>query len=157
MTPPLVIRTARASDAKAIADFNVFLALETEHQRLDPDTVRAGVEAVLNDPGKGMYFVAESDGRVVGQCSITFEWSDWRNGMFWWLQSVYIESIWRRQGVFHALFEHVRQAAVAAGIIGLRLYVEDENISAQTVYQRRGMTRARYQVFEMMLKPGPPG
>jgi GNAT superfamily N-acetyltransferase len=151
------IRPARASDAEVIADFNIRLALETEHLRLDSATVRAGVEAVLSDPAKGVYFVADSGEQTIGQCSITYEWSDWRNGMYWWLQSVYVEPAWRRRGTFRALFDHVHSAARAAGAVGLRLYVERDNTSAQIVYERHGLAATRYVVFERLLKPGPPG
>jgi GNAT superfamily N-acetyltransferase len=153
---PLLCRSAGPADAQIIAEFNIRLALETEGLRLDPQTILAGVQAVLADPGKGTYFVAETDGRIVGQCSVTCEWSDWRNGMFWWLQSVYVDAEGRRRGVFTALFDHVlaaARAARAARVIGVRLYVEKDNRPAQTVYERRGMTRTRYDVFELMLEP----
>ena len=147
-----------------VTEFNLRLAWETEHKRLDPGVVGAGVAAVLGDARKGIYFVAElapgAEGpegggpgsRVVGQCSVTYEWSDWRNGDFWWLQSVYVAAPWRRRGVFQALFEHVRQAAAAAGAVGLRLYVEENNEAAQATYRRHGMTRTAYQVFERELR-----
>ena len=152
-----VVRSARSSDARAITHFNVRLAWETEHQQLDPITVQAGVEAVLGDRAKGEYFVAEANDQVVGQCSVTYEWSDWRNGMYWWLQSVYVDGPWRQRGTFRDLFEHVRRTAHSAGAVGLRLYVAKTNLVAQAVYQRRGMVRAGYEVFEVMLKPGPRG
>lgn len=145
------IRTARPEDAPTIADFNQRLAWETEHRQLEPAVIRAGVEAVLRDPAKGVYFVAEAEGRVIGQCSVTYEWSDWRNGNLWWFQSVYVEAGWRAKGVFRALFEHVRRSAVAAGVVGLRLYVEGDNAAAQAVYTRQGMARTGYQVFECEL------
>jgi GNAT superfamily N-acetyltransferase len=151
------IRPAQRSDAGVIAEFNIQLALETEHLRLDPSTVRAGVEAVLSHPAKGVYFLADIGEHTVGQCSITHEWSDWRNGMYWWLQSVYVKPAWRRRGTFRALFDHVHSAAAAAGAVGLRLYVERDNIPAQVVYQRHGLAATRYVVFERMLKAGPPG
>jgi GNAT superfamily N-acetyltransferase len=109
------------------------------------------VRALLEDPAKGLYFVAEEAGQVVGQVMITFEWSDWRNGMFWWLQSVYVREEFRGQGVFRALFEHVRQlAGQQAGVCGLRLYVERENERAKAAYERQGMTNAGYEVFEVV-------
>jgi GNAT superfamily N-acetyltransferase len=152
MSDDIHIRSARWGDAEAIASFNVQLALETEHLRLDPAVVRAGVEAVLKDADKGVYFVAEAQGRIVGQCSITCEWSDWRNGVFWWLQSVYVEPAWRRRGAFKALYNHVLGAAEMAGVVGLRLYVDQENVPAQAVYQRQGLNPTRYLVFERPLK-----
>ena len=153
---PVTIRPARPTDAAVVIDFNLRLAWETEHRRLDPGVLGAGVAAVLADIRKGVYFVAEAGGgsggepaRVVGQCSVTYEWSDWRNGDFWWLQSVYVDADWRRQGVFRALFDHVRAAAVASRAAGLRLYVEENNVSAQATYRRHGMHPTAYRVFEI--------
>jgi GNAT superfamily N-acetyltransferase len=109
----------------------------------------AGVAAGLADPGKSVYFLAEEDGTAVGQMMYTTEWSDWRNGWFWWIQSVYVRPEARRRGVFRALFEHVHQAARAdERVIGLRLYVERENHVAQKTYQNMGMESAGYLVFE---------
>ena len=154
MPAPLTIRSARAEDAELIARFNELLAWETEHRRLAPATIRDGVRAVLADRAKGEYFVAvTAEGRVVGQCSVTYEWSDWRNGNLWWLQSVYVDADWRGKGVFAQLFEHVRESAKAVGAAGLRLYVEGENHTAQAVYHRRGMSRTNYQVFEVEFGP----
>lgn len=157
MSSDCQIRPARPSDAPVIADFNARLAWETEHLRLDPCTVAAGVEAILQDPAKGLYFLAESRGAVIGQCSVTGEWSDWRNGLFWWLQSVYIDQAHRGRGVFRLLFEHVRRTALATGAIGLRLYVEQENLAAQDTYRKVGMNRTRYEVFEMAFGANPSG
>lgn len=146
----IAIRRAVPTDADFIARGNVAMALEAEHKRLDPDTVRAGVQAVLDDPGKGRYFVAEADGRVVGQLMITFEWSDWRNGIFWWIQSVYVLPDARRRGVFQALFAHLDCLARAdRTVCGIRLYVERENDRAQAAYRRCGMSDAGYDVMEV--------
>jgi ribosomal protein S18 acetylase RimI-like enzyme len=107
------------------------------------------VAAVLADPHKGLYFVAEDDVQVVGQVCLTYEFSDWRNGWMWWIQSVYVRPEYRRQGVFRALYEHVYQSAVAdPEVIGLRLYVERDNHGAQEVYKRLGMERTGYLVLE---------
>lgn len=145
------IREAQPDDAAVIAEYNIRLARETEGRELPAATLLAGVRALLEDPSKGLYFVAEEAGQVVGQVMITFEWSDWRNGMFWWLQSVYVREESRGQGVFRALFEHVRQlAGQQAGVCGLRLYVERENERAKAVYERQGMTNAGYEVFEVV-------
>jgi GNAT superfamily N-acetyltransferase len=103
-------------DADILARFNVELAKESENLALDPARVKAGVEALLRDPAKGTYFVAEAGGAVVGQLLITHEWSDWRNGDFWWLQSVYVRSDFRRRGVFQALFDHVLASAKRQGM-----------------------------------------
>ncbi len=146
---PLTIRPARPADADVIADFNSAMALETESKRLDPATVRAGVAAMIADPAKGLYFVAEIDGQIVGQLGITREWSDWRNGDFWWIQSVYVTAKARRQGVFGALYQHVVQAALTHGnVIGIRLYVEHDNLTAQATYKKLGMTMTSYHVME---------
>lgn len=151
------IRRAVVADDVAIADFNLRLAWETEQLRLDAATVTAGVRAVLRDASHGIYFVAEAEGRVVGQCSITYEWSDWRNGDLWWLQSVYVDAAWRGRGVFRALFGEVENAARTAGAVGLRLYVEENNQGAQETYRRHGMERTHYLVYEKSLTPAKPG
>ena len=146
---PVSIRPATPADAATVADFNRRLAQETEGKTLDADVLAAGVAAVLADPNKGKYFLAELGGAVVGTMMITFEWSDWRNGWLWWIQSVYVPAEARRQGVFRALYEHVcRAAREDPEVIGLRLYVEHQNHAAQDTYRRVGMTPAGYLVFE---------
>jgi GNAT superfamily N-acetyltransferase len=146
---PIRIRPATPPDAQTIADFNVAMAWETEHKRLDPATLRAGVERAIAQPDAARYFLAaDAAGRVVGQLMITFEWSDWRNATFWWIQSVYVEPESRSQGIFRQLYRHVETLAKQAGACGLRLYVEKENAPAQQVYQRLGMADAGYLVFE---------
>ena len=107
------VRQAESPDAPVIADFNLRLAEETEQLRLNPARVRAGVAAVLSDPAKGIYFVAEINGVIAGQVMITYEWTDWRNGLIWWLQSVYVRAEWRGRGVFRALFDHLKELARA--------------------------------------------
>ena len=144
------IREARPDDAPAIAAFNAAMALETEHLKLDPDRLAGGVAALLADPAHGFYLLAEIDGRPAGQMMITYEWSDWRNGVFWWIQSVFVEPAWRRQGVFRALYDHVLvRARATAGVCGLRLYVENENARAQATYGGLGMSEAPYKMFEV--------
>jgi ribosomal protein S18 acetylase RimI-like enzyme len=149
---PIRIRPATPDDAQVIADYNAAMALETEHKRLAPDTVRAGVARGIASPAEARYFVAETGGdgggAVVGQLMVTFEWSDWRNGTFWWVQSVYVHPEHRGRGVFKALYRHVEHLARAAGACGLRLYVERENARAQEVYRKLGMADAGYAVFE---------
>ena len=103
------IRTAKTADAEIIAHFNTLLAQETEARLLEPERLRRGVECVLADPARGTYWVAEIDAQIVGQLLITSEWSDWRNGFFWWIQSVYVAQCWRGQGVFQSLYSHVRR------------------------------------------------
>ena len=145
----LTVRTADAGDQAVVVEFNRLLAQESEGKTLDRAVLAAGVAALLADPHKGRYFLAEEDGRVLGQVGLTFEWSDWRNGWMWWIQSVYVRPEARRRGVFRALFQHVYQAAVRdPEVIGLRLYVEHANGPAQQTYQRLGMTRTGYLVFE---------
>lgn len=146
----LLIRPATAGDAPAITRFNAAMARETEGLELDLDRLRGGVEAVLADPSRGVYWVAELDGRLVGQILITYEWSDWRNGAFWWIQSVYVDPSCRGRGIFRALYEHAeRLARSQPGVCGLRLYVEQHNEQAQHAYLRLGMKPAPYRIFEV--------
>lgn len=143
------IRKARLSDARIIADFNRRLASETESLTLNPTTVLRGVRALLADPRKGTYFVSERNGELVGQLLITHEWSDWRNGDFWWIQSVYVAEGFRGAGVFSALFDHVNKLAKSRrNVCGLRLYVERENSRAQKIYTRLGMNQTHYKLYE---------
>jgi GNAT superfamily N-acetyltransferase len=143
------IRKATGRDAAVVAEFNALIADETEHRSLDKRILLRGVKGVLSDRGKGVYFVAEVDGRVVGQLLITYEWSDWRNGNFWWIQSVYVQKEFRQQGVFRALYEHVEILAKKnKRVCGLRLYVERQNERAQKTYENMGMKRAAYEMFE---------
>jgi predicted ABC-type ATPase/GNAT superfamily N-acetyltransferase len=146
---PLTIRQAEPADAPVIAEFNSLLAEESEGKTLDMDLLEPGVAAVLTDPHKGLYFLAEDDGISVGQVGLTFEWSDWRNGWFWWIQGVYVRKEARRKGVFRALYGHVEAMARRdPGVIGLRLYVEEGNKSAQETYDKLGMGRTGYFVLE---------
>jgi GNAT superfamily N-acetyltransferase len=147
MTP--TVRPATPADAVVVVEFNRLLALETEHKVLDPEVLARGVAAGLADPHKGLYFVAEDGGEVVGQMMLTYEWSDWRNGWLWWIQSVYVRRDARRRGVFRALYDHVRRAAEAdPGVIGIRLYMERDNAAARQTYLRVGMTPTPYVVLE---------
>lgn len=146
----ITIRDATPEDAGVIADFNTRMAMETEGRPLSPGLITDGVSAVLNDAAKGRYWVAEIDGAVVGQLLVTFEWSDWRNGVFWWIQSVYVHGDHRRAGVFSALYRHVEKLArEAADVCGLRLYVERHNQRAQETYLALGMTAPGYLVMEV--------
>jgi ribosomal protein S18 acetylase RimI-like enzyme len=148
MDSPLTIRRGRAGDAAGIAQFNAAMAIETEGLKLPPEIVGPGVAAALADENKAIYFVAEQGGRVLGQLMITHEWSDWRNGDIWWIQSVYVHPEARRRGLFRRLYEHARNAAKEAGAVGLRLYVEHNNSGAQAVYRQLGMSLTHYQVME---------
>lgn len=148
--PRLEVRRATPADRDVIAAYNAAMAHETEHLTLDAERLRAGVSAVLADPARGFYLVAEQGGLVVGQMMITYEWSDWRNAVFWWIQSVYVHPEHRREGVFKALYSYVEQAARQdPGVCGLRLYVERENQRARAVYARLGMRHAPYEMFEL--------
>jgi len=144
------IREAIAGDRDWLTDCAIAMAMETEHKRLDPGIVRAGIDAGLQDPAKARYFVAiDAGGIAIGTLMLTHEWSDWRNGDWWWIQSVYVPPAQRRGGVFAALYRHVETLARATpGVIGLRLYVERENATAQRTYSALGMDDAGYRIFE---------
>lgn len=145
-----IIRPAQASDADVIVEYNCRLAKETENLDLDATLIGPGVRAMLADPHKGRYFVAEIDGQVVGQVGYTCEWSDWRNGFFWWIQSVYVAAHARRRGVFSKLLDQVvRSARAQADVIGVRLYVEHDNQAAQHTYRKLGFAMTNYHVMEM--------
>lgn len=146
------IRAATIEDAATIADYNCRLAAETESKQLNPETVRQGVDGMLRNQHRGRYLVAcTDDGQVVGQLMHTLEWSDWRNGDIWWLQSVYVHADFRRQGIFRMLLLHLEQIAEASpGVVGLRLYVENENSRAQSTYNSLGFVDPQYRVMERM-------
>jgi GNAT superfamily N-acetyltransferase len=152
----LTIRRATPADEAVLVAFNAALAWETEHKRLRPDVLTAGVRAVFADPAKGFYTVALNEaGEVIGQMMVTFEWSDWRNGCFWWVQSVYVRDDSRRGGVFRALYKEMQQQAAAdPGVIGLRLYVEEDNARARATYTALGMTMTTYGMMEEYPLPG---
>ena len=146
---PLTVRPATPADAAVVVEFNRLLALESEGKVLDPAVLAKGVTACLADPNKGRYFVAEDGGEVLGQMALTYEWSDWRNGWLWWIQSVYVRLDARRRGVFRALYDHVRRAAEAdPEVIGIRLYMERDNEPARQTYLGVGMSPTSYVVFE---------
>jgi ribosomal protein S18 acetylase RimI-like enzyme len=146
---PLSIRRAVPTDAPTIVDFNRLLAEESEGKTLDLAVLRRGVAAALADPHKCAYFVAEDAGLLVGQTMLTYEWSDWRNGWIWWIQSVYVRPEARRHGVFRAIYEHILQAARQdPEVVAIRLYVEEENKKAHETYYRLGMQRTGYFVLE---------
>jgi GNAT superfamily N-acetyltransferase len=142
-------RGARPADSVTIVDFQRAMARETEDVELDHATVTRGVQAVFDDPSRGRYFVAEAGGEVVASLLITYEWSDWRNGVVWWIQSVYVRPEFRRRGIYAGLYAHVRDAADPT-VRGIRLYVDRRNTPAQDVYRRLGMNGEHYLVFEWM-------
>jgi len=147
---PVIIRRATPDDTGAVADFNVRLAMETESKRLDIAVVRRGVAEAMTNPSHGIYFVADNGGSIVGQAMTTYEWSDWRNGQFWWIQSVYVSEAWRGRKVFTALYEHIMDLARSTpGVCGIRLYVEEKNERAQKTYQKLGMNQTGYRLLEV--------
>lgn len=150
----LTLRRAHAGDADTLADFNCAMALATEGKQLMPEVIGAGVRRLIASPQLGFYAVAEHEGRVVGCLMVTQEWSDWRNGLFWWIQSVYVLPEHRRRGVYRRLYDFVReQARAEPQVCGFRLYVEQENEVAQATYRALGMAQTEYLMFEE-LKPG---
>lgn len=144
-------RAARRDDAEAIAAFQEAMARETEGLSLDGPTVRRGVRAVFDDPSKGVYHVAEDGGAVVASLLVTYEWSDWRDGVVWWIQSVYVAPEARGKKVYSGLYASVKAAAWAdPKVRGLRLYVDNRNAAARKVYEALGMDGGHYSVFEAM-------
>jgi GNAT superfamily N-acetyltransferase len=148
---PLSIRPASRLDLPALVAWNAAMALETEAKQLDPDVLARGVAAVFDEPRRGFYLVAERDGMAVGSLLVTYEWSDWRCGDFWWIQSVYVVPQARRGGVFRALYAEVAERASVAAAVGLRLYVETENLRAQRTYAGMGMSECHYRMYEQLL------
>lgn len=153
----MIIRKATIDDLDVIVKYNYLLAKDTEDKELNIETLTRGVEGMLTDPKKGAYYVCEIDNKVVGQLMYTFEWSDWRNGNFLWVQSVYVHKEYRGKGIFTALYKNVENLAKSNAscgqdnkdkVIGIRLYVEFENESAQKVYEKLGMTRCHYYMYE---------
>ncbi len=144
------LRLADFRDLESLVTFNMALAWETEGRRLERALLRAGVESLLSDSSKGFYVVVEHPSAgIIGQLLITFEWSDWRNACFWWVQSVYVHEQWRRHGVFTQLYEYVlREGERQGNVAGIRLYVERDNVVAQGVYARVGLSSSPYKVFE---------
>ena len=148
------VRLATPHDAAVLIEFNAAMALETEGKELLPDVIGAGVRSLLGNPAAGFYVVAEEGARVTASLMVTKEWSDWRNGTFWWIQSVYVRPESRRRGLYRALYRHVQElAAKDPQVCGFRLYVERANFPAQAVYGALGMKQTQYLVYEE-LKPG---
>jgi GNAT superfamily N-acetyltransferase len=155
MDKKLIINIRRASltDLVTIVKFNAAMGYETEELPLDLIVLRKGVHNILSDESKGFYVVAELEGKVVGQTMITFEWSDWRNGFFWWIQSVYVLPEFRRAGVFKKLYKEIYEMAAAdKNGCGLRLYVERKNERAKKAYENLGMLHSHYDMYEVEFK-----
>ena len=143
------IRIARKDEVASLVEFNQSMALETEGKQLDSQTLRRGVEAVFDDAKKGFYVVAESENEILGGLMVTYEWSDWRNNWFWWIQSVYIVPEHRGRGVYRLLYDFVKEkAASEKNVCGFRLYVEKENERARKVYEKLGMEASHYLMYE---------
>lgn len=145
------IRKGFPNDRETIAGFQEAMAKETEDISLNRETLLKGVDAVLNAPDKGMYFIAEAEGKVVASLMITYEWSDWRNATVWWLQSVYVLPAFRRAGIFKKMYAHIQaEADKRNDVSGIRLYVADSNLTAAKTYKNVGMDGDRYRMFEWM-------
>lgn len=150
----LIVRRGNESDLEWLTENNIALARESESLELDPHTVRSGVAAVLSDRSLGFYLLAEFEEKRSGQLMVTTEWSDWRCGCCWWLQSVYVRPQYRGRGVFRRLFEAVLTLGEEAGnVVSLRLYVDRFNHAAQASYRKMGMSASHYQIFELPFYP----
>ncbi|MFG6096747.1 GNAT family N-acetyltransferase [Leptothoe sp. ISB3NOV94-8A] len=148
------IRRAQLSDAQIIANFNRAMAQETENKDLIPEVILAGVNSLLNNPSRGFYIVAKVDTQVVACLMITTEWSDWRNSLFWWIQSVFVSPNYRRRGIYRRMYQFIKELAhQEPDVCGFRLYVEQDNMRAKETYAALGMTQSPYHLFEE-LKPG---
>lgn len=143
------IRRANTNDVASLVEFNQAMALETEEKVLDSKTLTSGVKGILEHQARGFYLVAEEQGQIAGSLMVTFEWSDWRNANFWWVQSVYILPKYRRQGVYSQLYNEIRRLADNSdNVCGYRLYVEKDNVAAQKTYESLGMSESHYLMFE---------
>jgi GNAT superfamily N-acetyltransferase len=145
------IQKAALTHVDVLIDFQQRLALESEGVQLSGETLRAGMNAMFTDPSKGSYYIAMEDEVIVGCHSVTFEWSDWRNGMVWWLQSVYVKESHRKKGIFKMMYDNI--ITIIKGqpeLIGLRLYVDKSNTRAMKVYESMGMDGSHYTVYEWM-------
>jgi GNAT superfamily N-acetyltransferase len=145
-----LIRKAKTEDGSVIIDFQQKMAWETEKLILVQEKITRGVTAVLHNPARGQYWVAEENGMIISSLLITYEWSDWRNSDVWWFQSVYVIPGMRRKGVFRSMYEHIKNEAEKLGIAGLRLYVETNNSGAQKTYESLGMQSEHYRMYEWL-------
>ena len=150
----MIIRRATSQDANELTEFNINMARETEGMELKPEVIGAGVRAMIENPQMGFYLVVELDNGIQASLMVTTEWSDWRNGLFWWIQSVYVRPKYRRQGLYRELYARVKELAEQEpSVCGFRLYVERDNTDAQKTYLSLGMTETDYRIFEE-LTPG---
>ena len=149
----MIIRQAMLQDAEELAEFNMGIARETEGYELIPEVIRAGVETVIANPEKGFYLVVELDNGIQASLMVTYEWSDWRNGTFWWIQSVYVRAEYRGQGLYGILYERVKELAEQdESVCGFRLYVERNNTVAQKTYAKQGMQETEYLIYEELVE-----
>ena len=148
MPDTLSVRTGQTTDICTLVKFNIALARETEQKQLSPPTVTQGVHKLFKNPNYGFYIVAEIDDEVVGCCMVTYEWSDWRCGLFWWIQSVYVKPEFRRRGIFRKLYEFLKEKASHENVCGFRLYVEKSNHTGKNAYSGVGMEEAPYEFYE---------
>lgn len=149
MNSTITVRQASDDDAASIGQFNINMAWETEEKKLDESTITAGVQSLFQKPEYGFYMVAESGDEIVATLMITHEWSDWRNGLFWWIQSVYVKPEFRRRGIYRSMYQRVLELAKNhPDVCGCRLYVEKENVTAQKTYEALGMRETHYKMYE---------
>lgn len=147
-----IIRTGEPRDSEIIADFNQAMALETENKVLKKNIIRRGVARLIDNPAMGFYLVGGIDDRIYGSLMITYEWTDWRDGLFWWIQSVYVEPAYRRKGLFRALYNHIWNMALKTeDVRGIRLYVEKDNLVACKTYEMLGMKETHYRLYERIV------
>lgn len=146
------ISKGQIGDIEVIAGFQVDMAMESEGTLLDLETVTKGVAAAMNDENKGCYYVARVDGKVVGSLMLTREWSDWNNGWYWWIQSVYVASEYRRRGIYKSMYQAVCENAKEQNVAQVRLYVDKTNVRGQKVYAALGMEESHYLIYETCLK-----
>jgi len=147
----MIIRQAKETDSESIVEFQLSMAWETEQLQLHEPTVIKGVSAIFSDSSKGTYYVAETEGKVVGSLLTTFEWSDWRNGTVLWIQSVYVRPEYRKRSIFSKLYKHIQEKVASnPDLRGIRLYADKTNTAAHGVYEHLGMTAEHYQMFEWM-------
>ena len=144
----VTIRLAQLQDLETLVSFNQALAQEVRGKELEAQRLTRGIQAVLNDSNRGFYTVVEKEVEAVAAALVTFEWSDWHNGWYWWIQDVYVKPNHRQQGIFRTLYTHLRAQAEAANVCGLRLYVDKGNTTAQSVYRQLGMVPSSSDLFE---------
>ncbi len=145
----LSVRVAHCRDLPTLVEFNIEMAWETEQKKLDSAIVTKGVQELLENPRRGFYVIAETAGQIVGSLMVTYEWSDWRCGLCWWIQSVYVRPDFRRRGVFSGLYQFLKdKASRDSNVCGFRLYVQSSNHTAQETYGSIGMKETSYRVYE---------